>query len=80
MYFISFLGRCYFCLLGPYLSSLRSIYAEGGILRFYRGILPEIAGMVPKSAMMYAGNALIRRVLVEQNGGVLDNKVGPLLH
>ena len=35
-------------------ASLRTIYQEGGVFRFYRGVLPELAGMVPKSSSMYA--------------------------
>jgi hypothetical protein len=33
-------------------ASLRTIHQEGGIFRFYRGVLPELAGMVPKSMSM----------------------------
>ena len=35
-------------------ASLMALYREGGTGRFYRGVLPEFAGMVPKSAAMYA--------------------------
>jgi len=57
------------------LSAFRSIYAEGGVLRFYRGILPEITGMVPKSALMYLSNEMTKRWLTQLNGGVVDTKV-----
>lgn len=30
--------------------TLVSLYAEGGVGRFYRGMLPELIGMVPKSS------------------------------
>jgi len=33
--------------------SLRLLYLEGGVARYYRGVLPELAGMVPKNAAMY---------------------------
>eukprot|EP01128_Nolandella_sp_AFSM9_P000277 TRINITY_DN10446_c0_g1_i1.p1 TRINITY_DN10446_c0_g1~~TRINITY_DN10446_c0_g1_i1.p1 ORF type:complete len:289 (+),score=33.99 TRINITY_DN10446_c0_g1_i1:93-959(+) len=56
-------------------SYLQKIYAKDGFMRFYRGVLPEIAGMIPKSAMMYMSNEVARRNLVVQNGGVMDLKV-----
>eukprot|EP00658_Telonema_sp_P-2_P019655 TRINITY_DN17756_c0_g1_i3.p1 TRINITY_DN17756_c0_g1~~TRINITY_DN17756_c0_g1_i3.p1 ORF type:complete len:298 (+),score=69.28 TRINITY_DN17756_c0_g1_i3:238-1131(+) len=34
------------------IGSFREIYNEGGVSRFYRGALPEMAGMVPKTAFM----------------------------
>lgn len=57
------------------LQALRSILAEGGPLRFYRGILPELAGMIPRSTAMYMGNELARRWLTEKNGGVCNGYV-----
>ena len=30
--------------------TLVSLYAEGGVSRFYRGMIPELIGMVPKSS------------------------------
>jgi len=33
-------------------SAMRNIIREGGILRFYRGLLPEMAGMMPKTSLM----------------------------
>jgi hypothetical protein len=43
--------------------SLRAIYLEGGVPRFYRGVLPELSGMVPKSMSMYATYDACRRSL-----------------
>ena len=45
-------------------SSLRAIHAEGGFLRFYRGVGPEFAGMVPKSAAMYSSYDGARQLLL----------------
>ena len=44
-------------------ASLAHIYAEGGLLRFYRGVGPEFCGMVPKNASMYAAYEWTRRAL-----------------
>lgn len=61
-------------------TALSTIYHQDGFLRFYRGVLPEISGMIPKSAMMYMSNEVAKRELVERNGGVLDAKViNPLI-
>jgi len=38
-------------------------------LRFYRGVLPEMAGMVPKSSAMYGGYETAKRELTRLNGG-----------
>ncbi len=38
----------------PILTGLRRVIHEGGFFRLYRGILPELAGMIPKSSVMYA--------------------------
>lgn len=51
-------------------SSLQAVVKEGGFLRLYRGILPEAAGMMPKSSAMYAANELAKRTLGEWNGGI----------
>jgi solute carrier family 25 2-oxodicarboxylate transporter 21 len=34
--------------------SLKSLYKEGGIARFYRGMTAEVVGIIPKSSAMYA--------------------------
>jgi hypothetical protein len=34
----------------PVYKTLGNLYKEGGFGRFYRGMLPEIVGMVPKSS------------------------------
>jgi len=35
-------------------SALRDLLREGGVPRLYRGIVPELAAMAPKSSVMYA--------------------------
>ncbi|EOD23354.1 hypothetical protein EMIHUDRAFT_254987 [Emiliania huxleyi CCMP1516] len=45
-------------------SSLQAIHAEGGFRRFYRGVGPEFAGMVPKSAAMYSSYDGARQLLL----------------
>jgi len=50
-------------------TAFKNIYKEGGILRFYRGVLPEMVGMVPKSSAMYGGNEIAKRELTRLNGG-----------
>jgi len=45
------------------LKSFRSIYNEGGLVRFYRGMFPELVGLVPKSSGMYATYELVYRRL-----------------
>eukprot|EP00438_Fugacium_kawagutii_P006719 Skav219131 [mRNA] locus=scaffold1574:566294:567133:+ [translate_table: standard] len=37
------------------LQAFRLLLAEGGVLRFYRGLLPEMLGNVPTRTAMYAG-------------------------
>eukprot|EP00316_Scyphosphaera_apsteinii_P005560 CAMPEP_0119302334 /NCGR_PEP_ID=MMETSP1333-20130426/3946_1 /TAXON_ID=418940 /ORGANISM="Scyphosphaera apsteinii, Strain RCC1455" /LENGTH=259 /DNA_ID=CAMNT_0007304657 /DNA_START=225 /DNA_END=1004 /DNA_ORIENTATION=- len=44
-------------------ASLSILYQEGGVRRFYRGVIPEFAGMVPKSSAMYASYEWARRGL-----------------
>eukprot|EP01083_Nonionella_stella_P073953 200296_1 len=43
------------------LKSFSEIYHEGGVLRFYRGLLPELAGMIPKTTVMYSSYEFARR-------------------
>lgn len=45
------------------LKTLAELYREGGVLRYYRGVLPELAGMVPKNAAMYASYDAVNRSL-----------------
>lgn len=45
------------------LKTLIELYREGGVLRYYRGVLPELAGMVPKNAAMYASYDAVNRSL-----------------
>lgn len=41
-----------------------------GFRRLYRGLLPEVAGGMPRSSAMYAGFAAAQRHLIQLNGGV----------
>lgn len=45
--------------------SFRDVYREGGVARFYRGALPEMAGMIPKQAAMLGTYDFSRRYLQE---------------
>ncbi|KAJ1477204.1 mitochondrial carrier domain-containing protein [Baffinella frigidus] len=45
------------------LGTTRALLAEGGARRLYRGLFPEIIGIVPKSSAMYASYDLSRRAL-----------------
>jgi solute carrier family 25 2-oxodicarboxylate transporter 21 len=49
------------------LKTLQSIYREGGIPRFYRGMAAELIGIVPKSSGMYASYEMVRRELVSRD-------------
>ena len=51
------------------LPTMRAIIAEGGVMQLYRGGLPEIAGLVPRSSAMWSGYEFSRRQLIELNGG-----------
>eukprot|EP00960_Hanusia_phi_P078212 768793-Hanusia_phi.AAC.8 len=49
-------------------NSLRTAHLlirEGGVPRLYRGLTPEIVGMIPKSSAMYAGYDLSRLLLAK---------------
>lgn len=50
-------------------SAARAIMQEGGVMRFYRGLLPEMAGMVPKTSVMYATYEMSRARMVAWNSG-----------
>jgi solute carrier family 25 2-oxodicarboxylate transporter 21 len=45
------------------LQTMRNIYIEGGVARFYRGMTAELVGMVPKSSGMYATYEMVYRKL-----------------
>ncbi|KAL3802109.1 hypothetical protein HJC23_010865 [Cyclotella cryptica] len=47
----------------------RDVIAEGGFLRLYRGLLPELCGMFPTRSAMYAGNEMAKRILLSFQGG-----------
>jgi solute carrier family 25 2-oxodicarboxylate transporter 21 len=50
------------------LDTAKSVYQEGGFLRFYRGLGPELAGMVPKSSAMFGTYELTRNYLTDIYG------------
>lgn len=54
---------------GNVFMALRSIVKEGGFLRFYRGILPELVGNLPAASAMLSSYELFKRLLTELNGG-----------
>ena len=52
--------------------TLRSIVNDGGVLSLYRGLLPEMTGMVPKTMVMY--------YTYEKSKGILTNFSGSYGH
>jgi solute carrier family 25 2-oxodicarboxylate transporter 21 len=54
------------------LSALKYVYNEGGVARFYRGVLPELAGMVPKTSIMYTTQQMVKNTLSSRQA---DGKV-----
>jgi len=49
--------------------TVTSLVAEGGVLRLYRGLLPEVTGGMPRSSAMYASQSYAQRKLTAWNGG-----------
>ena len=45
------------------LSTARQVYKEGGFLRFYRGMAPELTGMIPKSSAMFGTYEITKNYL-----------------
>eukprot|EP00976_Prorocentrum_cordatum_P034621 704028-Prorocentrum_minimum.AAC.1 len=52
-----------------------SLMREGGALRLYRGLLPEVAGGMPRSSAMYASQTYAQRQLTAWNGGQATTSV-----
>jgi len=52
-----------------------SIWKEGGFLRFYRGVLPELVGSFPTSSVMLASAEIAKRQMTEWNGGVCNTPI-----
>jgi solute carrier family 25 2-oxodicarboxylate transporter 21 len=50
------------------LASFRKIYKEGGLPLFYRGVAPEIFGMIPRSAAMFTTYEIVRQRLQKSLG------------
>ena len=50
------------------LNSLRGLYREGGVFRFYRGMAAEVLGMMPKSSGMYATYEMVRLYMLDKEG------------
>ena len=48
--------------------SLVSLYREGGVGRLYRGMTPELIGMIPKTSALYASYEIFRRELSSSYG------------
>jgi solute carrier family 25 2-oxodicarboxylate transporter 21 len=55
--------------------TMRAIVAEGGIRQLYRGGLPEIAGLVPRSSAMWSGYEFSRREMIKLNDGVCNTPI-----
>ena len=53
----------------------RAIVREGGVLQLYRGGLPEIVGLIPRSSAMWSGYEISRREMVSMNGGVCTTPI-----
>jgi hypothetical protein len=48
--------------------SMKGLLQEGGILRLYRGILPEMSGMIPKTSAMFYAYEQSKRALTGLGG------------
>eukprot|EP01036_Dinobryon_divergens_P039168 gene39168-51562_t len=48
--------------------TLFSLYKEGGVRRWYRGLAAELIGMVPKSSAMYGTYEIVRKKLADDYG------------
>ena len=57
------------------LPTARAIVREGGVLQLYRGGLPEIVGLIPRSSAMWSGYEISRREMVAMNGGVCTTPI-----
>ena len=57
------------------LPTARAIVREGGVLQLYRGGLPEIVGLIPRSSAMWSGYEISRREMVSMNGGVCTTPI-----
>jgi solute carrier family 25 2-oxodicarboxylate transporter 21 len=55
--------------------TMRAIVAEGGVRQLYRGGLPEIMGLVPRSSAMWSGYEFSRRELTRLNGGTCNTQI-----
>lgn len=51
------------------LAAFRGVLAEGGFIRLYRGIAPELLSGIPKSSAMYAAYSRARIIITDTRGG-----------
>jgi len=58
--------------------AMRSVIKEGGLLRFYRGLLPELVGNLPTTSVMLSTAEIAKRFLTEQNGGVCNTYIAAI--
>jgi solute carrier family 25 2-oxodicarboxylate transporter 21 len=56
-------------------TAFNSVYREGGVFRFYRGVLPELVGSFPTSSVMLATAEIAKRQFTEWNGGVCNTYI-----
>lgn len=50
------------------LETARGVFKEGGVLRFYRGMAPELIGMIPKSSAMFASYEMAKNYFNRKYG------------
>jgi solute carrier family 25 2-oxodicarboxylate transporter 21 len=55
--------------------AVKSVFREGGFLRFYRGVLPELVGSFPTSSVMLATAEIAKRQMTIWNGGVCNTGI-----
>lgn len=57
------------------MQAFRSMYAEHGALRFYRGMAPTLAGMAPYAGISFATNETLKQAATDANDGVEPSSV-----
>jgi len=56
-------------------NTAKHLVKEGGVMGLYRGVLPEVAGGMPRSSAMYASQSYATRQLAAWNGGQATTSV-----